>query len=283
MAREIQKRIIEQEPSAEVIVEYAPGLTGVIALRKLSKLKQTPYVELLVDGSAQLLTTYLTKTNNDVDLDKDIKIVAPIGYTSMLIMSSHNSKINSTKTLKEQAQIRQLNYGSAGAGSITFSTTAFLGFKLGVEKSMINIPYKGTAHFYNDLISGRLDLASDHIIAGAPLVRANKTVGIAVTGNHRSELLPDVPTLKEQGINDFLLNPWFGVFTNSATDAETLSNIRKILAKSLSKPETIKRYVTLGVVPVTPEQISHSEEWYKHEKELYKQVSKKLSPLVTKE
>lgn len=265
VVREIQRQILEHS-NAEVVVEYATGAAGVIALRKLASLEKTANIELLVDGSNQLLTKYVSNTN-DVDLSKDIKIVTPIGNTQMVVVASVQSQIY---TIKDLSLRKDITYGSAGAGSVTYSTTAYLGYILGLSNNFTNVSYKGTSAFYVDLFSGRIDIASDYLMSAVPYIIEGKLNGLAVTGKTRSLLLPTVPTLREQGILNFPLVPWFGIFSNKNISDSQLLTIRKILAKSFSQAESVKRFKDLGIEVISSSETFNSEQWYNAEQLQYK-------------
>lgn len=278
IARQLQQSFQNEDPTATVVVEYATGAAGVIGLKKLTSLGQTQYVELLVDGYNQMITAYLTG-NNPVNLDKDVHVVAPIGYTQMVIMSSKASKITDIKTFTALAKERKINFASAGFGSVTFSTTAYMAYKTNTMKDVVHVPYKGTGEFYIDLINGNIDIASDYVASGSQLVVNGSVSAIGVTGNHRSQLMPEVKTLKEQGIQ-YPLNPWFGVFTNNTVDSDKLAQVKYLLVKVLSNSSTVKQLHTMGIETYSPEDISRADKWYTEEKQNFKRISAVLRPAV---
>lgn len=274
VARLVQQSLLEEDPSATIIVEYAPGASGVLALRKLSTLTQTQYVELLIDGSNQLITSYLTDINS-VNLDTDIQVVTPIGYTQMVIMSSKKSKITDIKSYKALTTQRKVNFASAGFGSMTFSTTAYMAYKSQTMDALVHVPYKGPSEFYVDLINGNIDIASDYVVSGAPLINNGSLVAVAVTGKKRSMLLPEVKTLSEQGIDKFPLNPWFGIFTNN-NDSDKIQQVRYLLVKALSRNTVARKFHDMGIELVSPEEMSNSSSWYSQEKQEFRLTAKVL-------
>lgn len=283
MARELSKQIIEQVPGTIVNVEYVPGAVGTIGLKRYAELRPTPgWVDLWLDGSNMMLTTYFIKTNK-VDLEKDIHVLAPIGYTQMVVMANASKGITDIKSLKEKGSNATIKFGTAGAGSHTFSTSAFVGKQLGISDNMLNVPYKGGGAIYPDLMSGILDIGSDFIISAAPKISTGKLIPIAVTGSKESTLLPGVKTLAEQGVTNFNINPWYAVFYNNTTDPADVDTIRIIMVKTLSKSTTVAHYKSIGMELVTPHEMSYPEKWFQKEKTTYRKVSSDLAKYITPE
>lgn len=283
MARELSKQIVDLSPGAVVNVEYVPGAVGTIGLKRYAELKPTPgWIDLWLDGSNMMLTTYFIKTNK-VDLEKDINILAPIGYTQMVVMANASKGITDMKSLREKGSSSTIKFGTAGAGSHTFSTSAFVGKQLGISGNMLNVPYKGGGAIYPDLMSGILDIGSDFIISAAPKIATGKLIPIAVTGSKESPILPGVKTLGEQGITNFNINPWYAVFYNNSTDPGDVSRIRLLMVKALSRSSTIAHYKSIGMELVTPHEMSYPEKWFRKEKTIYKKVSADLASQITTE
>jgi len=274
MARDLQKRLEEQDPTSQVIVEYAPGAAGSIALKKMANLPAGPYVELLMASPNLLLTSHINKM--DVDLVNDVTMVAPIGQAQMVLLASPQSGIRDLKTLQQKAEKTKLFSGSTGTGSITYFATALVAEKLSVASKVVDVPYKGTSQTLVDLMAGRIDLGTDYLLSSGQHLRSGSLVGVAITGNKRSPLFPNIPTVEEQGIKDFSLNSWFGVMTNRTSNPEDVSRVKKSIVKILGRPDTVKRYTELGVSIVNPGDLSHTQEWYNNEYKVFKRLASQV-------
>jgi tripartite-type tricarboxylate transporter receptor subunit TctC len=281
IAREIQQQILAEDPTATVVIEYASGAGGVVAMNKVATMPQTEFVEILAGGGSNLLVaTYLTKANKLVDLDKDIKILTPILKSQLVLISGKETGITSVKSLKEISKTRTLKYASIGVGSMTYLTSAYL--LKGLDITAVNIPYQGMSQYYPDLITGRIDYAIDFVISGSAKVNSNIVVPIGVTGEQRSMLMPDVPTLKEQGISTFPITPWTAWFVNSRVSDSDVSRLRKLFAKILSNQDNINKFRKLGAITYTADDIANADRWYDSQKKIFKKELKNFEEVNVK-
>jgi tripartite-type tricarboxylate transporter receptor subunit TctC len=138
----------------------------------------------------------------------------------------------------------KLNYGSAGVGTAGHIATEELAARVGI--TMTHIPYKGAAQFTVDLLNGTVDLVLTLVTPAIPLAKSGKVRALGVTTAKRHPLLPDVPTVAEQGFSGFEAAGWNGVLAPAGTPRPIIARIHQVLAKALATPEARELYVGQG-------------------------------------
>jgi tripartite-type tricarboxylate transporter receptor subunit TctC len=147
----------------------------------------------------------------------------------------------------------KLSFGSAGTG--TSQHLAGELFKQIARVEMTHIPYKGAGPAVSDLIGGQIPLMFVDISASLGHIRAGKLRALGVTTRERTPLL-DAPTLIEQGIADFDVNAWFGLFAPAGTPREVVMRLHASASNALRMPATRERLESVGLKPApnTPEE-----------------------------
>jgi len=147
-----------------------------------------------------------------------------------------------------KAQPGILNYSSAGSG-----TTQHLAgelFKLRNGTSIVHVPYKGSAPSITALIAGQVQLSFVNPLAIGQHVKTGRLRALAVAGSHRTELMPEVPTMKEAGFAGVEVPLWFGLLAPSATPREIIATLNAGVVRATRDPETRKRLAEQGAEPV---------------------------------
>jgi tripartite-type tricarboxylate transporter receptor subunit TctC len=147
----------------------------------------------------------------------------------------------------------KLSFGSAGTGTSQHLAGELFMQLTGVE--MTHVPYKGGAPAVSDLIAGQIPLMFADISASLGHIRSGKLRALGVTTRERTPLL-DVPTVIEQGVADFDVNAWFGLFAPARTPREIIERLHAESTKALRLPATRERLQSLGLSPApnTPEE-----------------------------
>jgi len=147
-----------------------------------------------------------------------------------------------------------LNYSSAGAGS-TQHLAAEL-FKMRSGTSIVHIPYKGSAPSIAALLAGEVQLSFINPVAVGPHLKSGRLRALAVAGAKRTELMPELPTMKEAGVEGVEVPLWFGLLAPVATPREIVRALAAAVAKAANSPDTRKRLFEQGAEAVgnTPEE-----------------------------
>jgi tripartite-type tricarboxylate transporter receptor subunit TctC len=141
---------------------------------------------------------------------------------------------------------RPLNFGSVGIGSSQHLAAAQFGLITGIE--IIHAPYNQAGQMNTDLIEGRLDVLFQSISAVTGMVQADRMRAIAVSGPERVPAFPDLPTMREQGV-DVTTTGWFGLATPAGVPEPILARLDEALAASLEEPELRERIIARGSIP----------------------------------
>jgi len=230
-----------------VIVENRPGAGTNIANELVAHAPPDGYT-LLVNTAAVVINLSLYKKVN-----YELKDLAPISVFSESpnILTVHPSlPVKNVKDLIALAKAKPgaMNYSSAGAGT-TQHLTAEL-FKLRTGTNIVHIPYKGSAPSLTALLGGEVEMTFANIPAISAHVKAKRLRALANAGAKRSPQMPDVPTLKESGVNGVEVVVWYGVFAPAGTPRDIVNTLGNAIAKAARSADTRQRLIEQGAEPV---------------------------------
>jgi len=141
----------------------------------------------------------------------------------------------------------KINYGSPGVGTVGHLATELFATRAGVKLN--HIPYKGAAQYTIDLIAGHIEIAIIQFAGCAPLVQQGKIRALGATSGKRTPLLPNLPTIAEQGLAGFESYNWNGMLAPAGTPRAIIARIHEVLAKQLATPEGQELYIGQGHEP----------------------------------
>jgi tripartite-type tricarboxylate transporter receptor subunit TctC len=181
-----------------------------------------------------------------------LKDFAPVARLATIenVMLVHPSV--PAKTLKEfialaRAHPGKLNFGSGGAGTTNHLANELLKYQLKIN--MVHVPYKGATVGMMALISGEVDEVILPVASAIPQIRAGKVRALAVLSEARVPALPEVPTAKEGGVDNFVVTVWYGLFAPSRTPPEIVTRVSREAIKALESPDLRERLTAIGVDP----------------------------------
>ncbi|HEY0296132.1 MAG TPA: tripartite tricarboxylate transporter substrate binding protein [Bordetella sp.] len=236
---------VGQSTGQPVIVENKPGAGGMIGADFVAK--STPDGStLLLAPSGPLETDALLYKKMTYDPVKDLAPVALVAETpSVVVTSNAVSAPDARALLRDMADAsRKLAYASPGYGTLSHLSTAYL-----VARSGGNVPhvaYPGSPQVVTGLIANDVQIATLPPLAVAPFIRAGKIRAVALVGTHRSDALPDVATLREQGV-DFDPVGWFGVAAPGGTPAPVLEAVHDAISAALKNSALVQAYRAQGL------------------------------------
>ena len=266
-----------------IIAPYAAGGTNDIAARILAerlsqRLGQQAIVENKPGANTRIATEFVAKSAPDgytlffcaaphstnpglygklpYDTVKDFAPVVHAVTVPLFFLVPSASPVKNARELIELAKKdpSYANVGSPGNGSAPHLAIELLNSVSGATLS--HIPYKGDAPAIQDLLGGRLGASVDPIAPALPHIKAGKLRAISVASPQRYALLPDVPTLAEQGYRGAEAFAWFGLLAPAGTPAEVIAKLNAEVNLALKQPEVADKLIGLGMNPVggTPEQ-----------------------------
>ena len=132
-------------------------------------------------------------------------------------------------------------------GSGTVQRLASELFRQKLELDMMHVPYKGAAPAMNDLMAGQVDMSFATLASVLPQIKAGKLRALAVAAPQRSALLPDVPTFKEGGVNDYRADAWYGILAPAGTPASVLATLQQTARAYVADDRTKQTMAAMGL------------------------------------
>jgi tripartite-type tricarboxylate transporter receptor subunit TctC len=165
------------------------------------------------------------------------------------------------KTVKEviaiaKARPGELSFGSSGPGATDHLAGEL--FKTLAGVNMVHVPYKGGAPAMLDLMAGQVQTVFSTVSTAIGAIKGGKVRAIAMTGDKRFELMPELPTIEEAGLRGFQVRNWYGVFVPAGTSKEIVARLNGELVKILQMPDVKAKLIESGIETShsTPEQFA---------------------------
>jgi tripartite-type tricarboxylate transporter receptor subunit TctC len=246
-----------------LVIGFAPGgshdiIARVLGARMGASLNQQPIVDNRTGANGIIAADFVAKAPPDgytlMLTGMSTLVLNPLVYTKVpyeIFVAHPGLPVKSLKELADLAKRSpgKLTSASPGIGGISHLTLEI--FK-GIGKFDIeHVAYKGTAPALTDLIGGYVPLLIADLPAPLPYVKSGKLRALAVTGEARTPLLPNVSTAREQGFPALQVTNWIGVVVPARTPAATVERLRASLVAAVDAPDTRERYATIGVDPLT--------------------------------
>jgi tripartite-type tricarboxylate transporter receptor subunit TctC len=230
-----------------VIVDNKPGAAGRLALSEVRRSAPDGSTLIFAPSGAMVIHPWLY-TNLSYDTVKDFSPISLVSTFDFAVTAGPAAPAGDLKTVLAwmKANPSKANYATSGAGTVPHFAGLLLSQAAGVP--MTHVAYRGGAPAAQDLIGGPVPLMVDTAVETIEHHRAGKVRILAVTGAQRSKALPDVPTLKESGI-DIAADAFFGLYGPSGMPPELVQRIDRAVADALRTPEIQERIYNLGLVP----------------------------------
>jgi len=227
-----------------VVVENRPGGSGNIGAAAASAAPPDGYT--LHFGAQTLATNVTLSPTNAFD---PVTSFEPIMLVATSVEVFQVSAVTPFKSVQEvidyaKANPNKLNYYSVGIGSTShLSTVQFMDV---TGTKMQHVPYSQMSQGITDLVTGRTEINFGPMGSSIANIRAGKLRALALNGPARSKLLPDVPTLEEQGIKMGQESSWYGFFAPKGTPKPIIDKINRDLQKVIDMPDMRERELQLG-------------------------------------
>lgn len=250
-----------------VIVENKSGAGGNVAAEYIAHAKPDGYTLLVVANSIAISPAIYPDLRFDVT--KDLAAIAYVGIGPVIMKVSKSLNINNLGQLVAYAKANpgKLNYGSSGVGGTPHMATVLFDQIAGTQ--MTHIPYKGGADALAGLLGGQVDLLINPLLGDT---QSDRITSIAITGDKRSVLAPDIPTFKELGYPNYNIGVYYGIMGPKAIPQDIVVKINASVNETLADKDIIETLSTRsGIVldPMTPVQF---QDYLNKDIELWKDV-----------
>lgn len=274
---DISARVLAEgvkEHLGTVIIENKPGAGGNIGSDLVAKAKPDGKTIGVATLASHAVNPWLY-SSMPYDADKDFAGVSLMVYVpNVLVMNSEHAEklgIQSVADLITYAKANpgKLNYGSGGNGSGGHLAGEL--FKKQAEVDIVHIPYNGGAPAQMALLSAEVDFTFDNLATAAPNIQNGKLKALAVTTDERSDVLPDIPTVKESGLDDFSVATWWGLVAPAGTPEAEIKKLNEAFVAAMNSDKAKERFAGLLITP-TPSSPEAFDQLMQEERTRYKQI-----------
>ncbi len=255
MARSMSAKF-QQETGQPLVIDYKPGAGGMIATEMVARAPADGYT-LLLGSSAQLALNPSLYATVRYDPVKDFAPVALLGATPNVLLAHPSLPVASLKDLIALAKSQggRINFASPGAGSTAHLAAELLKMQAGID--LVHVPYRGAGPAVMDALGGQVQLIFVAIPSIVNHAKQGRLRAIAVSGSHRSEALPDVPTIAET-LPGFEASAWYGIVAPAGTPAAALGRLNALFKKITEAADLRAAWALQGIDPLeaTPAQFA---------------------------
>ena len=255
LARAIGQKLSEQVGQS-VVIDNRPGANTNVGSEFVAKAPADGYT---------LLATASTLTINPslypalpYDAIKDFAPITLIGTTPLILVVHPSLPVKSVKELITLAKSRpaQLNYGSAGNGSVLHLAGEMLNSRAGIK--LVHVPYKGVTNAFSDLLGGQISIMFPGAPIALPQVKAGKLRALGTTGAGRTAAAPELAPISEAGLPGYEVSVWYGMLAPAGTPTPVITRLHAEISKIVQLQDIKERWAALGAEPLhnTPDQFA---------------------------
>ncbi len=255
VARMVTEKM-SQSLGAPIIIDNKAGASGSIAAMEVARAAPDGYT--LMECFVATHSTNPAVLKLKYDPIADFAPVGMMAQTSNVLVVSDKSKAKNLQEFLALARAKpgSLSFSSAGAGSATHLIMEYLENQAKVD--LVHVPYKGAAPAMQDLLGGQVDAMFPSTTTALPHIKAGKLRALAVASVKRDPMMPEVPTVAEQGFAGFSAIQWWGLCAPAKTPEPVVARLNKALNEALALPDIQARLHEMAAepTPVTPAQFS---------------------------
>ena len=237
------------------VIENQAGAGGAIATQMTARAQPDGYT-LMIGYVATHATNPAVKKNLGYDAIKDFTPIAMLGGTPNLLVAARAVPVDTLQELVAygKANPGKLNYGTSGVG--TLNHLLMEQFKHAAAVPILAVPYRSIGQAFTDAMGGQIQVIFPGLAAAMPHVRSGAFKPLAVTGDKRHPLLPNVPTFKESGYEGFNGLTWYGIVGPAKLPESITKKLNEEINKVLAAPDLRDTFAAeaLNVMPMTPPQ-----------------------------
>jgi len=247
LGRAVAQKLTEQMGHT-VVADNRPGAGGNLGLELAAKSPPDGYTIVLTSSVIALAPALYEKLNYQ---QKDLAPISLAAEIKNVLVVHPSVPARSVKELIALARKNpgKLNYGSGGVGTTTHLTPELI---MSITKTrMTHVPYKGSGLALIGLVSGEVDALIMAVPAAAGQVQGGKARALLILATERHPVLPNVPSAKDEGVEDYIVRLWYGILGPAGLPASLIGRLNSEIVKAIKSPDLGKRLVEAGVEPLT--------------------------------
>jgi tripartite-type tricarboxylate transporter receptor subunit TctC len=230
-----------------VIAENKPGAGGIVGTDVVARSQPDGYTLLLMDPAIVINPTL--QESVPYDLFKQLETISVVSSSPEVLVVT---PLLNVKTFDEfvaygKANPGKLNFASAGIGTTPHLAGEMFKQRTGIDAT--HIPYKGIGASFTDMMANKVQFAFSSIAGALPFTSDNRVLPLATTGEKRSAIYPDKPTVQEAGLKGFSVDLWLAVFAPAGLPADIKMKLNANIKKALSSPELKAAFAKVGAEP----------------------------------
>ena len=231
------------------IVDNRPGAGAIIGTDAVAKSAADGYTLLMMSNTHTVNESLIP--NKPYQLLRDFVPVAPINYSDLVLVVHPSVPANNLAELLQLAKSKpkELNYASSGNGTPYHMAGELFKAMAGVD--IVHVPYKGSSGARTDVLGGQVQMMFDAVPTMSDHVRSGKVKAFGTTGEKRSTVLPNVPTISEAGVAGYDAVIWLGIMAPRNTPREIVNRLNAEIAKITSRPEVRDAWGKQGALAMT--------------------------------
>jgi tripartite-type tricarboxylate transporter receptor subunit TctC len=250
----IVAQVVQSGLGPSVVIENRPGAGGAIGTKSVAN-AEPDGATLLIGTSATLGVVPALMKNPGYDPIKSFTPVAKIADSTLVLVVPATLPANSVQEFVAYAKANpgRLSFASAGVGNQTQLLAELFKSKAGLD--IVHVPYKSGAEMVTAILGEQVQMAFPDVSILIPLIREGKLKALAVTSASRHPQLPDVPTMIESGIPDYIMTFWSGVVAPAGMPAEIVNRLNTAINDGLTSASVRENLAKVGSVasPGTPQ------------------------------
>ena len=249
---DVMARIVTQRMSPILgqafVLENRPGAGGTIGARAAAQAEPDGYTLLMANTSTLVIGPVVYK-NVDYDPEKNFVPVAAFGTTSNLLVVNPSVPAKTVMEFVALAKARPgtLSYSSPGLGTPPHLIGEMFKLRTGID--IVHVPYKGGGQAVSDVVAGQVQMTFENPSVSLPLVRSGQVRALASTSEQRNPEAPEIPTMIEAGVPDFVSVSFTGLAAPAGVAADIIARLNAAVNQSLESPEARAVLTKLAVEP----------------------------------
>ena len=230
------------------VIDNRPGAGTTIGTDTVAKSPPDGYTLLMVSGTQTVNETLYA--HKPYQLMRDLVPVAPLIDTDLVLVVHPSVPAKNLSELLALARAKPgtINFGSSGPGSNYHMAGELLKNLAGID--IVHVPYKGSTGVRNDILGGQVQMLFDSVPTMAPMIKAGLVRALGTSGETRSLILPEVPTIAEAGVPGFNATLWVGFMAPAATPQPIVDKLNHEITRILARPDIKESWEKTGATPI---------------------------------